>query len=185
MTGKNVGIGVVIIIILALGAYIIVKNPFGATPAQQPAAGAPQDQATTTVQAQDVNVGTGTEATPGAQVSVLYIGYLGQISTSTVFDASALHKDPKTGQIPPLTFTLGDQRLIPGFQIGVNGMKVGGERLMAIPSALGYGAQGLTDASGTVIIPPGATLIFDVKLVDVKAPASTSTPSKATPTKTK
>jgi FKBP-type peptidyl-prolyl cis-trans isomerase FkpA len=176
MTGKTIGIGVVVIIIVALGAYIIFKNPFGAAPAQQPAAAtttAAQDQATTTVQAQDVTVGTGAQATPGAVVSVLYVG---KLSDGTVFDSSAAHGNK------PLSFTLGQQGLIPGFQIGVNGMKVGGERLMAVPPGLGYGTQAVTDASGTVIIPANSTLIFDVKLVDVKA--GTTAPATNAPAKT-
>jgi FKBP-type peptidyl-prolyl cis-trans isomerase len=111
-------------------------------------------------------VGTGTAATPGSLVSVLYVG---KLSDGTTFDSSAAHGNA------PLTFTLGQQGLIAGFQIGVNGMKVGGERIMSIPSELGYGAQAVTDASGTVIIPANSTLLFDVKLVDVKP--GTTTPA--------
>lgn len=165
--GKNIVIGVVILIIVIIGAYIIIKNPFGAQPAGQ-ATSTASSTAQTTVQAQDVTVGTGTQAVPGSIVSVLYVG---KLSNGTVFDSSAAHGNK------PLTFTLGDQSLIPGFQIGVNGMKVGGERLMAVPPSLGYGTQGVTDASGTVIIPANSTLVFDVKLVDVQAGSSTPTTS--------
>ncbi|HWP61612.1 MAG TPA: FKBP-type peptidyl-prolyl cis-trans isomerase, partial [Candidatus Paceibacterota bacterium] len=76
-------------------------------------------------------------------------------------------------------FTLGTQNLIAGFQIGVNGMKVGGERLLSIPPALGYGTnpvhQDPSDPTSPVVIPAGSTLIFDIKLVDVKPAAATST----------
>ncbi len=84
----------------------------------------------------------------------------------------------------PLRFALGTNGLIPGFQIGVNGMKVGGERKMAIPPALGYGTQDVrqdpNDPKSKVIIPANSTILFDVKLVKVEA--ATSTP--AAPAKT-
>ncbi|MBI5456516.1 FKBP-type peptidyl-prolyl cis-trans isomerase [Candidatus Kaiserbacteria bacterium] len=119
--------------------------------AQQPA----QDQ----VQGQDVTVGTGAEATPGSQVSVTYEG---RLQDGTVFDSSAAHNDE------PLVFVLGAQGLIPGFQIGVNGMKVGGERMILIPPSLGYGAQEIKDASGKVIIPANSPIVFNVKLIKVE-----------------
>lgn len=171
MTGKNIAIGIVVLIIIIIGGYIIFKNPFGAQPAGQ----AQQTASTTdqtTVQAQDVTVGTGTQAVPGSIVSVLYVG---KLTNGTVFDSSAAHNNQ------PLTFTLGDQSLIPGFQIGVNGMKVGGERLMAVPPTLGYGTQDVKDANGNVIIPANSTLVFDVKLVNVQA--GTTTQSTASSTK--
>lgn len=174
MSGKTIGIGVIIIIIIALGAYYVFTNPFASMPGNQATQTASSTAATstaTTVQAQDVSVGTGTEAKPGDIVSVLYVG---KLPNGTVFDASSAHGNQ------PLTFTLGTQGLIPGFQIGVNGMKVGGERVMSIPPSLGYGGQDVKDASGTVIIPANSTLLFDVKLVDVK-PGST-TPSTTTST---
>src|SRR5665213_1309714 len=135
MNTKTIVIGVIVIILVAAGLYFIVKSPSTntsgatATTTANTADASSSDQ----VQAQDVTVGTGAQATPGSVVSVLYVGYLGTVSTSTVFDSSAAHGNQ------PLSFTLGAQGLIPGFQIGVNGMKVGGERLMAIPASLGYG----------------------------------------------
>ncbi|MCR4325382.1 MAG: FKBP-type peptidyl-prolyl cis-trans isomerase [Patescibacteria group bacterium] len=120
------------------------------------------------VQGQDVTVGTGAEATPGSVVSVLYTGTL---PDGTVFDSSEAHGNE------PLVFTLGEQGLLPGFQIGINGMKVGGERLLSIPPSLAYGAQDVTDADGNVIIPANSTLIFSVKLINVEdaAPADEAT----------
>ncbi|HZT35445.1 MAG TPA: FKBP-type peptidyl-prolyl cis-trans isomerase, partial [Nitrososphaera sp.] len=87
-------------------------------------------------------------------------------------DSSAAHGNK------PFGFTLGDQQgPIAGFQIGVNGMKVGGERLMAIPAALGYGSTAVhanpQDPNSPVVIPPNSTIIFDVKLVSVGAGSST------------
>ena len=168
MNTKTIVIGVIVIIIIAAGLYFIVKSPASTAPATTTASStAPTADASssTQVQAQDVTVGTGTVATPGSVVSVLYVG---KLSDGTVFDSSAAHGNT------PLSFTLGAQGLIPGFQIGVNGMKVGGERLMAIPASLGYGTTDVKDSTGKVIIPANSTIIFDVKLVSVSAATSTS-----------
>ncbi len=166
MNTKTIAI-IVVAIIVILGIGYFVAKGMGGTPAQtstQQTASSTTDQ----VQGQDVKVGTGTQATPGSQVSVLYVG---KLSDGTVFDSSAAHGNQ------PLSFTLGAQGLIAGFQIGVNGMKVGGERLLAIPPSLGYGAQDVKDSAGKVIIPANSTLVFDVQLVSV-APGTT-TPATA------
>jgi len=165
MTTKTIAI-IVVVIIVILGVGYFVAKGMGGAPAQTATqtASSTADQ----VQGQDVKVGTGTQATPGSQVSVLYVG---KLSDGTVFDSSAAHGNQ------PLTFTLGAQGLIAGFQIGVNGMKVGGERLLAIPPSLGYGAQDIKDSAGKVIIPANSTLVFDVQLVSV-APGTT-TPATA------
>lgn len=171
MSTKAIAIGVVILIIIAVGAYFLTtKTSSPATPAAttgQPAAtsATSSDQ----VQAQEVTVGKGTLAAPGTSVSVLYVG---KLQDGTVFDSSAAHGNQ------PLTFTLGAQGLIAGFQIGVNGMKEGGERLIAVPATLGYGAQDVKDASGKVVIPANSTLIFDIKLVKVAAAAPAATGTK-------
>ena len=182
MNTRNTIIGIIVLIILAVGVYFIVQSSNSASMNNQQATTTPQTTTASTtadqVQAQDVTVGTGAAAQPGNNVAVLYVGYIGTISTSTVFDSSAAHGNK------PLTFQLGAQGLIPGFQIGVNGMKVGGERLMAIPPSLGYGTQDVKDASGKVIIPAGSTIIFDVKLVDVSTGSST-TPTTGTTNKAK
>ncbi|MDO8514490.1 MAG: FKBP-type peptidyl-prolyl cis-trans isomerase [bacterium] len=126
--------------------------------------------ATDQVQGQDVKVGTGREAKPGDTVSVLYVG---KFSDGTVFDSSAAHNNE------PLKFTLGAGGLIAGFQIGVNGMKEGGQRVLSIPPSFGYGAQDVKDASGKVIIPANSTLIFEIqleKVEDTPAAADTTTP---------
>jgi len=112
------------------------------------------------VQGEDIAVGTGREAKPGLTVSVLYVG---KLTDGTIFDSSAAHDNE------PLTFELGTEDLIPGFQIGVNGMKVGGERLLSIPPELGYGDQDVTDPeTGEVVVPANSTLIFEVRLIDVQ-----------------
>lgn len=156
-----------IIIVLGVGAYVISKKQS----AMVPAGTATTTTETTgpTVQAQDVSVGTGAQATPGTIVSVLYVG---KLPDGTVFDSSEAHGNE------PLKFQLGTEGLIPGFQIGVNGMKEGGERLLAVPPELGYGNQDVKDEKGNVIIPANSTIVFDVKLVKVEqapaAPAGTA-----------
>lgn len=162
---RNLAIGAVILLVVLIGGYFLYSNM---SSTQSQGSGNEQQTASSTdqVQAQEVTVGTGTVATPGSQVSVLYVG---QLTDGTVFDSSAMHGNE------PLTFVLGSDGLIPGFQIGVNGMKVGGERLIAIPPALGYGAQEVKDESGKVIIPANSTIVFDVKLISVTQPAATST----------
>ncbi len=155
---------VAVIIIVLGGGYYIATSMGGKAPApqQQQAANTP---ASPQVQGQDVKVGDGAEAKPGDTVSVLYIG---KLQDGTVFDSSAAHGNE------PLKFTLGAQGLIPGFQIGVNGMRVGGERMLAIPPELGYGAQDVKDAADNVVIPANSTIIFDVQLVAVEPGATTT-----------
>jgi FKBP-type peptidyl-prolyl cis-trans isomerase FkpA len=110
----------------------------------------------------DVRVGSGAEAVSGARVSVHYTGWLYDRSRpdrkGTQFDSS------RGGQ--PFQFVLGTGQVIPGWDQGVLGMKVGGQRRLVIPAALAYGDSG---AGG--VIPPGATLVFDVELIDVATPA--------------
>ncbi len=101
----------------------------------------------------DFTVGDGATATAGNRVTVHYSGWLA--SDSTLFDSSI-----QRGQ--PFSFELGAGRVIRGWDQGVAGMQVGGERQLVIPPELGYGDQGAGDA-----IPPGATLIFEVELLSV------------------
>jgi len=164
MSSKTIGIWVVVILVVAVGAYLIVKQSSAPAPAGQAQQTAIATSSPDQVQGQDVTVGTGATAAPGSVVSVLYVG---KLQDGTVFDSSAAHDNQ------PLVFTLGQQGLIAGFQIGVNGMKEGGERLLAIPPALGYGDQDVKDANGKVIIPANSTLLFDVQLVQVTAGSST------------
>ena len=112
------------------------------------------------LQKQDVKVGTGDEARAGRVVRVHYTGWL--------YDASAADKrgqkfDSSKDGNQPFDFTLGGREVIPGWDEGVAGMKVGGTRILTIPPAMGYGARG---AGG--VIPPNATLVFEVELLEVK-----------------
>jgi FKBP-type peptidyl-prolyl cis-trans isomerase len=105
----------------------------------------------------DTTAGTGAEAEPGHKVTVHYTGWLDQNGhKGRKFDSSL-----DRGQ--PFTFTLGAQQVIRGWDEGVAGMKVGGKRTLTIPPDLGYGQRG----AGGGVIPPNATLIFDVELLKV------------------
>lgn len=109
------------------------------------------------LQYQDVKLGTGAVAKAGANVSVHYTGWLKNPdgSMGKKFDSSR-----DRGQ--PFQFPLGGGQVIRGWDEGVQGMQVGGQRRLVIPAALGYGQRG---AAG--VIPPGATLIFDVELISL------------------
>lgn len=112
------------------------------------------------LQMTDVQVGDGAEATPGKMVSVHYTGWL--------YDENAADKhgakfDSSVDRGQPFQFPLGAGRVIQGWDQGVAGMKVGGKRTLIIPPEMGYGAQG---AGG--VIPPNATLVFDVELLGVQ-----------------
>lgn len=110
----------------------------------------------------DQKVGTGAEAKDGMDVLVHYTGWL--------YDENAKDKhgakfDSSRDHGAPFNFTLGAGRVIEGWDQGVVGMRVGGKRTLLIPAALGYGANGAGDD-----IPPNASLVFDVELIDVSAP---------------
>jgi len=107
----------------------------------------------------DEKLGTGAAATVGQQVTVHYTGWL--------FDAAAADNkgrkfDSSRDRHEPFSFMLGAGQVIKGWDQGVAGMKVGGQRRLTIPPELGYGARG---AGG--VIPPNATLVFDVELLGV------------------
>jgi FKBP-type peptidyl-prolyl cis-trans isomerase FkpA len=101
---------------------------------------------------EDLVVGDGTAAEAGQVVTVHYTGWL---ENGTKFDSSLDRNDP-------FRFNLGKGQVIRGWDEGVAGMRIGGKRRLTIPSQLGYGASG---AGG--VIPPNATLIFEVELLDV------------------
>ena len=101
----------------------------------------------------DLKVGAGAEAKAGQAVSVHYTGWL---TDGKKFDSS---KD--RGQ--PFQFALGAGQVIKGWDEGVQGMKIGGKRKLTIPSALGYGTRGAGN-----VIPPNATLIFEVELLGIR-----------------
>jgi FKBP-type peptidyl-prolyl cis-trans isomerase FkpA len=123
----------------------------------------PAAAVTATVQEMQVTnlvPGAGAEAVAGSRATVHYSGWLYDPaqpeSKGTPFDSSR-----ESGR--PFTFQVGAGQVIAGWDQGVQGMKVGGQRRLVIPAALAYGERG---AGG--VIPPGATLVFDVELLDVR-----------------
>ena len=104
------------------------------------------------LQIEDLTVGTGATASSGQQVVVHYTGWL---TNGNKFDSSKDRNDP-------FQFPLGMRHVIAGWDEGVEGMQVGGVRKLTIPPQLGYGARG---AGG--VIPPNATLVFEVELLDI------------------
>ena len=114
----------------------------------------------TSLQVTNTKEGTGATATAGKEVTVHYTGWLYDASASNhqgrKFDSSRDHGEP-------FAFRLGAGMVIRGWDQGVEGMKVGGQRTLVIPPDLGYGSRG---AGG--VIPPNAVLVFDVELLDVR-----------------
>lgn len=111
------------------------------------------DSTTSQLKIEDEKVGTGDEAVAGKSVTVNYVGTL---LDGTKFDSSYDRNQP-------FTFNLGAGEVIKGWDQGVAGMKVGGKRKLTIPSDLGYGPAGAPP-----VIPPNATLVFEVELLSVK-----------------
>lgn len=114
----------------------------------------------TDLQKTDVQVGTGAEAAAGQQVTVHYTGWLYDAAKD---DKKGTKFDSSRDRTEPFAFRLGAGQVIAGWDQGVAGMKIGGQRTLVIPPGMGYGARG---AGG--VIPPNATLVFDVELLGVK-----------------
>jgi FKBP-type peptidyl-prolyl cis-trans isomerase FkpA len=148
----------------ALGTFfsacVLAGSPFAmADDSASPEVGANGLVTTNTgLQYHDIRLGSGTAAQLGDAVLVHYTGWLQNAdgSRGSKFDSSR-----DRGQ--PFTFTLGQGQVIKGWEEGVRGMKVGGQRRLIIPSVLGYGVRG---AAGGMI-PPNSTLIFEVELIKV------------------
>ena len=113
----------------------------------------------TTLQKTDVKVGTGTEATSGKTITVHYTGWV--YNTNTADHHGKQFDSSRGGQ--PFTFVLGLGQVIAGWDQGVAGMKIGGQRTLVIPPNLAYGSQ-----SPHPDIPANSTLVFDVELLDVR-----------------
>jgi FKBP-type peptidyl-prolyl cis-trans isomerase FkpA len=119
------------------------------------------DAKVTQLQTIDTTVGTGAEAVKGKVVVVHYTGWL--------YDPGSPEKkgrkfDSSRDRGPPFTFPLGAGRVIRGWDEGVAGMRVGGKRTLVIPADMAYGSRG----AGGGLIPPDATLLFEVELLQVR-----------------
>ena len=124
----------------------------------------------------DLKIGTGAAAKAGENAEVQYTGWL---TDGHPFDSSRF-----AGRTP-FTFQIGQQQVIPGWDEGIPGEKIGGKRCLTIPAALAYGAQGQQDqTTGAVIIPPNATLVFEIELLSLKPGPRPSPSPKASPSPT-
>jgi len=161
---KYIVIGAVVIAVAGAVFYFLMRGPSSVPPGGEAAQNPPATEAPSAAQTslaaepvppvtelkiEDERIGTGAEAQSGLTVRVNYIGTL---TDGTKFDSSY-----DRGQ--PLAFPLGQNLVIPGWEKGLIGMKVGGKRKLTIPPSMAYGSAG----KGT--IPPDATLIFDVELL--------------------
>lgn len=135
-------------------------GPAGTPPPKPVAPVAPKPPARPAYTRTDLEVGTGREAQKGKDLSVHYTGWLYDPTKpdmkGRMFDSSK--------ERGPFSFQLGAGQVIPGWDQGFDGMKIGGRRRLIIPPALGYGVDG----AGGGIIPPNATLIFEMELLDVQ-----------------
>ena len=154
---RLVGMCSLVVCLVVLSSAIVRAEESATTnkPAQTPATAAPSKKVenVTELKKEDVKVGTGAVAEANKSVTVHYTGWL---TDGKKFDSSKDH-----GQ--PFTFQLGAGQVIKGWDQGVAGMKVGGMRKLTIPPNLAYGAGG---ADGG-LIPPNATLVFEVELLGV------------------
>ncbi|HWZ73383.1 MAG TPA: FKBP-type peptidyl-prolyl cis-trans isomerase [Casimicrobiaceae bacterium] len=159
MTTKAASRRACLVALLSAAAYLGPGNPAYAQPPGSPPTSSKLDAKGKELQKLDVKVGSGAEAVKGKAVVVHYTGWLYDPGTSqkgAKFDSS---RDRNV----PFGFVLGEGRVIRGWEEGVQGMKVGGQRTLIIPPDMAYGERG---AGG--VIPPNATLIFDVELIEVK-----------------
>lgn len=127
------------------------KTPVTGPLSREPKVTLPKGPAPTKLETKDIVVGTGAVAKTGSTVAVNYVGEL--FKNGKIFDASWKRHEP-------LTFTLGQRQVIPGWDQGVAGMKVGGRRELIIPAALAYAKQGRPPT-----IPPESPLVFVVDLL--------------------
>lgn len=157
MGNRKLEVGIAVVVALAvISIFFVFANPFEMNNSQQnPLDSALQagagSQAPQDLVAQDERVGTGAEAVPGDTVTVHYTG---RLQNGTVFDTSVGKS--------PFSFQLGTGYVIPGWDRGLQGMKVGGKRLLIVPPSLGYGAQDYGP------IPANSTLVFEVELLKVE-----------------
>ena len=154
MSSRQLQVGIAVVVALAVISIFFIFNPF--TTVQTDSTGA--STSSSQLVAQDEVVGTGAAAQPGDLVTV---NYTGKLANGSVFDTSVGKQ--------PFQFTLGAGQVIPGWDQGVAGMKVGGKRILIIPPSLAYGPNDYGP------IPGNSTLTFEVDLLAV----ASSTPAPA------
>ena len=140
---------------ICLASLLLALGACGAQQ-QQPAAAS----SVTTLQSVDLKVGDGAAVSPGQMAVVQYTGWLYE---TTAKDNKGKQFDSSRERREPFKFPIGTGSVIKGWDQGVAGMKVGGSRRLIIPPDLAYG-----DAGAQGVIPPGATLVFDIELVGVE-----------------
>ena len=157
---KNILIYIILIAVVAVGIRLFIRKGSGPetspSPTPTPTASPTPVRSETKpsgLKIEDQVVGTGPAAKSGNTVSVHYTGWL---ENGTKFDSSYDH-----GQ--PFSFLLGASQVIKGWDEGVAGMQVGGKRRLTIPASIAYGSQGIGG-----VIPPDATLIFEVELLVIQ-----------------
>lgn len=152
----------IVVVVIAILVFITIKTK-GVKPENTNVSQVEQNtNMENTQQAEGVKVailqeGAGEAAKSGDLVAM---NYTGRLVDGTVFDSNV---DPKFNHVEPFEFTLGAGQVIPGWDIGVSGMKAGEKRILEIAPDYAYGATG---AGG--VIPPNATLIFEVELLEIK-----------------
>ena len=163
---EKIVIALAVPIVLVIAVFIIPFSSdkaalfpyFNKTQVEEPAAPV-EDEEPEGIIIIDKVVGTGVEAKDGDTVTVHYTGTL---DDKTVFDSSYSRNEP-------FTFMLGVGRVIKGWDIGINGMKVGGKRYIVMLPELGYGDKGVKNGAGQYVIMPNQTLTFDVELLNVES----------------
>jgi|SRR5579872_1036191 len=154
-TRQKIAVAVSLVVVgffFLYGQTIITFFQIGQLPNSQVVATSTSAQSVPAVTIQDVQPGTGTVAETGDTVTVNYVG---MFTNGQVFDSSIARNQP-------FTFTLGAGQVIPGWDQGLVGMKVGGKRILTVPPELGYGS---TDYGP---IPANSTLVFQVELLSVQ-----------------
>ena len=156
MSSRQLQVGIAVVAALAVISIFFIFNPFMTL--QNNPSGQSASTASSNLVVQDEVVGTGATAEAGDTVTV---NYTGKLDNGTVFDTSVGKK--------PFQFILGVGQVIPGWDQGVAGMKVGGKRILIVPPSLAYGPNDYGP------IPGNSTLTFEVDLLDVAT--STATPA--------
>jgi FKBP-type peptidyl-prolyl cis-trans isomerase FkpA len=156
MTRTTLHVCASLALLAALSPVASAQTP----PSTPPKEVSKMDATITALKKIDTKQGTGTEAVAGKPVAVHYTGWLYDPARP---DGKGKKFDSSVDRGEPFVFPLGGGRVISGWDQGVAGMKVGGKRTLVIPASMGYGDRG---AGG--VIPPNATLIFDVELLEVR-----------------